>query len=124
MTICPCGIARDDCDYHKPAPVVPQVPVYDVSGTCFVVGVTNFTIENLYDASLPATSGLMKIIVHTALYHRIRKCNLLDILPNGTETLQGFPIQHNPNFPKTGGVFDSLLVHKDGKEVILRTREH
>lgn len=124
ITICPCGIARDDCDYHKPTPVVSQVPVYDVSGTCFIEGVTNFTVDNLYDASLPATSGLMKIIVHSALYGRLRKCNLLNILPDGTETFKGFIIIHNPNFPKTGGVFDSLLVHKDGKEVILRTREH
>lgn len=124
MDICLCGIAREDCDYHKPTPVVSQVPVYDVSGTCFIEGVTNFTVDNLYDASLPATSGLMKIIVHSALYSKLRKCNLLYILPDGTETFQGFIIIPNPNFPKTKGVFDSLLIHKDSKQVILRTREH
>lgn len=122
--ICLCGIAREDCDYHKPVPPVPQCPVHDVSGSVFVAGVTNFTAENLYDASLPATSGLVKIIVHSAIYRRLDKCSLIDYLVDGSAVFQGFTILFNLKFPKTGGVFDSLLVHRDGKEAILRTREH
>jgi hypothetical protein len=129
MSICPCGIARDDCDYHKPVPVVSQGLVYDVSGTAFVAGVTNFTVENLFDAlDLVWCNGRdaedFRMTTHTALFMRFRKCNLLDCDINGQWSLQGMPVSESL-LGKAGGVFDSLIQHSnDGRQVILRTREH
>lgn len=127
ITICPCGIARDDCDYHKPAPDVSQVPVHDVSGTCFIEGVTNFNVDSLCNA-LDLVWQIdrwedFRMITHTALFHRMRKNNLLDCDINGQWSLQGMLVSETL-LGKIDGVFDSLIEHKDGRSVILRTREH
>jgi hypothetical protein len=43
ITICPCGIAADDCDYHKPEPETVRIPesIYrwdEVNQRWYVVG--------------------------------------------------------------------------------------
>jgi hypothetical protein len=127
VDICLCGIAREDCDYHKSAPVVSKVPVYDVSGTSFIPGVTNFTCENLFDATVNI-DGIIKIVVHIALYHKLYKNNLLDFYSNGIVRLQGIQVlsSTDPQFrsTKNGRLFDSTITALDGSQIILRMREY
>lgn len=134
MDICLCGIAREDCDYHKPAPVVSQVPVYDVSGTCFIKGVTNFTRQNFFDACQViwikdrTEDFILKIWV--PLFNHLNHEGILDTsyiftsnVPSSVVcTLQGTPIVTEAIFPNSS-IYDSLIYHLDGRKIILRTRE-
>ncbi len=123
--ICLCGIVKEDCDYHRPA-AISAVPWHNVSGTCFIPGVTQFTVENLFDALelIRKTDSWedFTLDVHAALHSRLRKNNLLDC-DNGQWSLIGMKV-NSVNEGKNGGVFDSVISHADGRKVILRTREH
>lgn len=124
ITICPCGIARDDCDYHKPAPVVVQVPVpvHDVSGTCFIEGVTNFTARNLYDTSLLTMSVLSGVQIETDnyIFDRLNNQNLLKTCRN-KPTFKGHVILITSKLP--GPVFRTFITRWDDVDAILITRE-
>ncbi len=128
--ICLCGIARNDCDYHKPLTIIMSevVPVHDVSGVCFVPNVTQFSVHNLCDAlDLVWRTDRWEdftMITHTALFNRLFKNGLLDYdSASDTYSLQGMRVK-NDSKGKTGGIFDSIVVHSDGRQVVLRTREH
>lgn len=129
VDICLCGIAREDCDYHKPTLVSQTTiginyPVHDVTGTSFIVGVTNFTAENFYDASslLPlGSSSADKLIVDLVLYHRLDKCNLVDVY-KGITSFQGILLKTKPAV--TGAIHLSDIHSRDGSVVGLLTREH
>lgn len=49
IEICPCGIAKADCDYHSSVQFYRDEigPVYDVSETKFIIGVTDFNLSNV-----------------------------------------------------------------------------
>lgn len=134
IDICLCGIAREDCDYHKPASLADAIPVHDVSGYAYIEGKTNFTLQNFSDALqviwIKDCVEDFTLKVWTPLFHRLDKNRLLDKTylflngkPNNVEyTLEGSPVVDEYTFP-SGPVFDSLIYHADGRKVILRTRE-
>ncbi len=131
IDFCLCGRLREGCDYHDPKlqpgySVSPEVPVYDVSGSAFIAGVTNFTMENWYDAQSVFSiqnDDTVILVVHPALRNRMLKCNLLDIAPGG-ERLQGMLVKMDPMLSLTKGVATSRF-EKDGKAIgLLITREH
>jgi len=130
MNNCTCGVkftgglCSSWCDSLKPMAV--GMPIRDVSGTCFIPGVTNFTAENLYDATLLVDIGNhislpVEMFVHPAVRSRICKNNLLDFYADGTERFQGV-ILHQKDMGKTGNVFDTLI-QQGSLKIILRTRE-
>jgi hypothetical protein len=126
LDICLCGIARDDCDYHKPVPVVVQVPVHDVSGTVFVAGVTNLTPENLYDAMalvLPSAETWLDFHVKVAMhiFDRLNNNGLI-YLSKGQPCWQGSPIYVFPNI-QFGPVYGTRIYAESKLKVILNTRE-
>lgn len=129
VDICLCGIAKEDCDYHKPTVVaVSNSFIYNVSGTVFVPGVTQFTAENLFDAY----SGIgepIEMLVHTALFSRLNQYNLLDFYTEGRVKFQGLLVHRNDDVDgllllKSGPVFRTILTFADGRQVVLITREH
>lgn len=90
--------------------------VFDASGEHFIQGVTNFTAENLGRA-LEMSDNMDQfnfLGVHTAVYNRIRRNNLIDFgcVP-GTDAcvpfFQGLQIVFNDRFPREGNVYTSYI---------------
>lgn len=126
VKICPCGIAADDCDYHKPqlVPNANTLPTYDVSGTSFIPMITQFTAENFHDALsyLQMTNKITHFTVHAALFSRIQRSYLLDSYPNGEWSFQGFVIRYK-NTGKSANTFETDFCVNDQIVGKLITRE-
>jgi len=90
---------------------------FDASGVSFVAGVTNFTAENLFDAAQTAGDSQedFKILaVHSAVFSRMRKNNLIDFLQDSVTgaslaTFQGMQVVYDDSMPKSGNVYHSYL---------------
>ncbi len=104
--------------------------VYDVSGDCFIHGVTNFTAENHFDCiehlvkEGHCTWGSTKLVVHPAIFYRMGKNNILDFY-SGVYTMTGIIVEQSQDCKKTGNVFSSHIVDKETGNVVgeLITRE-
>lgn len=88
---------------------------FDASGAAFVQGVTNFTFQNLECAldTIACQSELTTLMVHTAVYNRFRKNDLIDFIcdsnGNPLPTIQGMKVIFDDGMPKRGNVYDSYL---------------
>lgn len=90
---------------------------FDASGAGFVAGVTNFTAENLFDAVQTAGDSQedFKILcVHSAVFSRMRKNNLIDFVPDSVTGadlayFQGMKVVYDDGMPKSGNVYDSYI---------------
>ena len=132
MNNCTCGVkftgglCSDWCDSLKPKAVAVGMQMHDVSGTCFIPGITNLTLENVYDAMEIAYIGktcntIVEMALHPALLSRMRKCGLIDKGPLQAEWFQGIHVLEHAML-KQGNVFDTLI-QQGGLKIILRTRE-
>lgn len=90
----------------------------DVTGAGFVDGVTNFTTEAFMDAAITmgdSADQLGLILVHSVVYNRMSKLQLLDFVPDATNpavkiaTYMGRVVVQDDSMPNTGGVFQSWL---------------
>lgn len=90
---------------------------FDVSGASFVDGVTNFTAEAFIDATLTmgdSMESLGMIMVHSVVYGRMQKNNLIDFIPDARgeiniPTFLGRIVIVDDGVPFTSGVFQSWL---------------
>lgn len=90
---------------------------HDVSGSSFSAGVTNFTAEAFIDATLTmgdSMEGLGMIFVHSVVYGRMQKNNLIDYIPDSEgrvtiPTFLGREVIVDDAMPNTSGVFESWL---------------
>ena len=90
---------------------------HDVSGVSFVDGVTNFTAEAFIDATLTmgdSMGDLAGIVVHSVVYARMQKNNLIDFIPDSEGKVNipvflGREVVVDDGVPFTGGVFESWL---------------
>jgi hypothetical protein len=92
---------------------------FDASGASFVDGVTNFSAEAFIDATLTmgdSMDGLGMIMVHSIVYARMQKNNLIDFISDSINgeaisvpTFLGRRVVVDDGMPFTGGVFDSWL---------------
>lgn len=90
---------------------------HDVSGGGFVDGVTNFSAEAFIDATLTmgdSMESLGMIMVHSIVYGRMQKNNLIDFIPDArgeTEipTFLGREVIVDDGVSFSGGVFESWL---------------
>lgn len=92
---------------------------FDASGVGFTDGVTNFSAEAFIDAT--ATMGdnskkLSMIMVHSVVYHRMLKNNLIDFVPDAVNSnaedvpmFLGRRVIQDDDMPNTAGVFESWL---------------
>jgi len=90
---------------------------FDASGAAFVSGVTNFTAESFVDAISTmgdSMNNLSLILVHSIVYGRMIKNNLIDFVPDSTgstsiPTFMGRTVVVDDGMPSSGGVFESWL---------------
>lgn len=100
------NVANDSGDYQN-----------DVSGAGFIDGVTNFTAENFLDTKLTmgdSMDDLSAIFVHSVVYNRMQKNNLIDFIPDSRgevmiPTFLGAEVIVDDGLPRTGNVYDSWL---------------
>ena len=89
----------------------------DVSGASFVDGVTNFTAEGFLDALVTmgdSQSGLQVVMVHSVVYNRMQKNNLIDFIPDATgqvniPTFLGREVIVDDGLPVSSGVYESWI---------------
>lgn len=90
---------------------------YDVSGTAFVDGVTNFTAEAFIDATLTmgdSMEELSLVAMHSIVYGRMQKNNLIDFIPDSRgeimiPTFLGRQVLVDDGIPHSGGIFETWL---------------
>lgn len=99
---------------------------FDASGASFIDGVTNFSAESFIDACTTmgdSMDWLSMICVHSIVYSRMLKNNLIDFIPDssnssaypsiagqgGIPTFLGRIVIVDDGMPATGGVFESWL---------------
>ena len=98
--------ANDSLDYTN-----------DVSGSVYSAGVTDFTAEAFLDASLTmgdSMEDLTGVMVHSVVYNRMQKNNLIDFIPDSTgriniPTFLGREVVIDDGMPKSGSVYESWL---------------
>jgi hypothetical protein len=100
------NVANDSGDY-----------VNDISGASFVDGTTNFSAEAFLDTALTmgdSMDDLTAICVHSVVYNRMQKNNLIDFIPDARgevniPTFLGREVIIDDGVPRTGNVYDTWL---------------
>jgi hypothetical protein len=98
---------------------------FDAKGAGFVPGVTNFTAENLFDALQTAgdsQNDFSALSVHSAVYSRMRKNNLIDFIQDSVTgadlaTFQGLRLVVDDGLPKSGNVYTSYIFAPGALEI-------
>lgn len=89
----------------------------DVSGASFIDGVTNFSAEAFLDAAVTmgdSQEDLTAVMVHSVVYNRMQKNNLIDFIPDARgetqiPTFLGREVIIDDGVPRTGNVYDTWL---------------
>ncbi len=89
----------------------------DISGASFADGVTNFTASAFLDAAVTmgdSMEDLGMIMVHSIVYNRMQKNNLIDFIPDATGQIQiptflGRTVIVDDGMPAAAGVYDTWL---------------
>lgn len=90
---------------------------FDVSGSSFAAGVTNFSAEAFIDACQTmgdSSDDLGLVFMHSVVYTRAQKNNLIDFVPDSTgqiniPTFLGRQVIVDDGAPGTGGVYETWL---------------
>lgn len=98
---------------------------FDASGGAFVEGVTNFTADNLFNAQQTmgdSQEDLRILCVHSAVYTRMKKNNLIDFKQDSVTgaslaTFQGMDVIYDDGMPKSGNIYDSYLFAPGALEI-------
>lgn len=91
--------------------------INDVSGAIFVDGVTNFSAEAFIDTLTTmgdSEDQLGAMFVHSVVYARMRKNNLIDFIPDARSevdipTFLGREVIVDDGMPRTGSVYDTWV---------------
>ena len=83
----------------------------DISGSSFVDGVTNFSAEAFVDAAVTmgdSMDSISIIFVHSIVYARMQKNNMIDFVPDATQTINiptflGREVVVDDGVPRIGG---------------------
>ncbi len=89
----------------------------DISGASFSDGVTNFSTSAFIDATVTmgdSMEDLKMIMVHSIVYSRMQKNQLIDFIPDARgetmiPTFQGREVIVDDNVPNASGVYDTWL---------------
>lgn len=90
---------------------------YDVSGSSYVAGVTDFSASACLDAAITmgdSADDLTMIMVHSIVYNRMKKNNLIDFIPDSQgvvniPTFLGRIVIVDDGMPVSTGVYESWL---------------
>ena len=91
--------------------------VNDISGTAFSDGVTNFSAEAFLDAAVTlgdSESDIVAMMVHSVVYNRMQKNNLIDFIPDSEGRVQiptflGRQVIVDDGMPRAAQVYDTWL---------------
>lgn len=108
------NVANDSGDYQN-----------DISGASFVDGVTNFSAEAFLDAAVTMGDGmeaLTGVMVHSIVYNRMQKVNLIDFIPDARgetqiATFLGREVIVDDSMPSTGSVYDTWLFGRGASQL-------
>lgn len=100
------NVANDSSDYEN-----------DISSSSFVDGVTNFSAEAFLDAAVTmgdSMEDLAVVMVHSVVYNRMQKNNLIDFIPDARGEIQiptflGREVVVDDGMPVTSNVYDTWL---------------
>jgi hypothetical protein len=89
----------------------------DVKGGAFIDGVTNFSAEHFLDACQTmgdSQDDLGMLMVHSLVYNRMQKNNMIDMVPDATQTILiptflGREVIVDDGMPAAAGVYQSFL---------------
>ncbi len=89
----------------------------DISGGGFVDGVTNFSAEAFLDAAVTmgdSMEGLVAVMVHSVVFNRMQKNNLIDFIPDARGEVQiptflGREVIIDDGMPNNANVYDTWL---------------
>lgn len=90
----------------------------DVKGASFVDGITNFTAEAFLDAAVTmgdSMEALGLVLVHSIVYNRMQKNNLIDFIPDAINpnvnvpTFLGRTVIVDDSMPRSAGVYESWM---------------
>ncbi len=111
------GVFKDNAAAPSGSEHVQNDMTYDIKGSSFADGVTNFSAEAFIDATLTmgdSMNALGLIFVHSVVYGRMQKNNLIDMIPDARgevliPTFLGREVVVDDAMPVTSGVFESWL---------------
>lgn len=100
------NVANDAGDYQN-----------DISGASYTAGVTDFSAEAFLDAALTmgdSMEGLVGVVVHSVVYNRMQKNNLIDFIPDARgetqiPTFLGREVIVDDGLPNAANVYDTWL---------------
>lgn len=100
------NIANDSSDYAN-----------DITGSAFIDGVTNFSAEAFLDAAVTmgdSMEDLTAIVVHSVVYNRMQKNNLIDFIPDsdGRAVIRRFlgrEVIVDDGVPRKGNNYESWI---------------
>lgn len=89
----------------------------DISGGGYVAGVTDFSAEAFIDAKVTmgdSAEDLACVVVHSIVYSRMQKNNLIDYIPDSMgvvqiPTFQGLEVIVDDGMPAAAGVYESWI---------------
>jgi hypothetical protein len=89
----------------------------DISGGAYSAGVTDFSAEAFLDAALTmgdSQDGLTMVMVHSVVYNRMQKNNLIDFIPDAEgrvviPTFLGHQVIIDDGLPAAGGVYQTWM---------------
>lgn len=90
---------------------------HDISGASYSAGVTDFSAEAFLDAALTmgdSQDGLRMVMVHSVVYNRMQKNNLIDFIPDARgeimiPTFLGREVIVDDGVPFSSGVYQSWM---------------
>lgn len=100
------NVANDSADFEN-----------DISGASYVAGVTDFSAEAFIDAAVTmgdSMEDLTAVMVHSVVFSRMQKNNLIDFIPDSTGAIQiptflGREVLVDDGVPATANVYDTWL---------------
>jgi len=113
------GVYADNAAAPSGTEHVQNDMTHDVSGVSFTDGVTNFSAEAYLDAKVTmgdSMDQLSLVIMHSIVYNRALKNNLIDFIPDSTNpaaesipTFLGARVVVDDGTPRSSGVFQTWL---------------
>lgn len=111
------GVFADNAAAPSGSEHVQNDMTFDISGASFSDGVTNFSTEALIDATLTmgdSMEDLTMVMVHSVVYSRMQKNNLIDFIPDARgetqiPTFLGRIVIVDDGMPFSSGVYQTWL---------------
>jgi hypothetical protein len=111
------GVLKDNAAAPSASEHVQNDMTNDIKGSSFADGITNFSAEAFIDTTLTmgdSMESLGLIFVHSVVYARMQKNNLIDMIPDAKgeiriPTFLGREVIVDDAMPATSGVYESWL---------------